>query len=457
MKKSNWIAIIVSLVLVLCVSFGVTYFFLNKDKTYTPSSSLNAGITEGMKMHEIAEMYVDSCVSVHVEATSSVGTVAALGSGVCIAANEYETASGYKASFGSYFVTNYHVISYAADPMYSNYTTSIYICPNMSEDRYKTELLWSSKDLDLAILYCDEDLKMGWIEMKDRSVACPEEDKLGFDSIFTIGTPLKPSFQNTYSEGRVKNLNLELTSNTATELYTYNAGGKLGYTTDKRYAESLPKGINVNSKAVFDNAYQDIVMMSCEITNGNSGGGVFDEKGYLIGLSTLGLGYESANTAAINFFVPIYPITLVLDKIILNKETGVGNVIFSPESMGLKVIDAQEAATVTAEDSETGEVFNEVTFNAQTYYYFDGEMYLERSYRNAFSFVDDGVYVMINDGTYSQLIENFVITGANKSGVEAVITNRNDLLYFLLNCNKGDVVNFYGKVGFLSRSFTVTL
>lgn len=297
---------------------------------------------------------------------------------------------------------------------------------------------------------------MGWIEMKDRSVACSKEDKLGFSSIFTIGTPLNQQYQNTYSEGVVKNLNLELTSSTVTELYTYSSGGKFNYTTDKKLAE-MALSTGVTEHIVFDNAYQDIVMMSCEITNGNSGGGVFDEKGYLIGLSTLGLSYESANTAAINFFVPIYPITLVLDRIIENKETNAGYEIYSPESMGLRVIDAQEASTVTATDSETGEVLNEIIFNGQSYYYFDSEMYLAKNYRNAFAFENDGVYVINNTGAYSQLMANFVITGANKTDLTVEINNRNDLLYFLLSCNKGEIVNFYGTMGFLNKSFSVTL
>lgn len=460
MKKNNLIAVIVSLVMVLCVSFGITWLCLDRHKTFTPVDSVNAGLTEGMKMHEIAELYVDSCVTIHVEATSPLGTRrGSMGSGVAIAGNGYQTQLEYKASKGSYFATNYHVVSLACDSLYEKYSHSIYIQPYQSERLYDAELLWFSKDFDLAVLYCDDDLKMDWIEMKDRSVACNEEDKLKFDALFTLGTPLDSQYQNTYSEGRVKNLNLSLSSATVTEVYMYTtANGQFAYTTDKKYAETIPFKQNEQSQVVFDNIYEDVVMMSCDITNGNSGGGVFDEKGYLVGLATLGLGYESANTSAMNFFVPIYPITLNLDKLIVNNETGANEAIFSPESMGLKVIDANEVNAFTSIDSDTMEEVNRVNYGGQDYYYYDGEFYSVSEYRNAFSFTGDGVCIVRNQGPYEILIKGFSLTGANRQGEEKVeFKDRNDFLYYLLKCNKGDVVNFYGKIGMLTRTFTITL
>lgn len=452
MKKKSVMAIVMSVVLVLCVSVGLVYFFHIRNKIdYTKNECLNTSVKDDMKMHEIAELYTKSCVTIYAQSKSPMGTImTSMGSGVCIASNGFVTASGYEASAGSYFATNYHVISQMVDPLYKNYDVDLFIKVDQGKDYLDAQLLWESKDMDLAIVYCKENLEINWIEMKDRTVYYSEEDKFGFDEIFTLGTPLDDQYQNTYSEGRIKNLNFNLVEATGEMLYTFNRyGSGYDFSTDEQYVEDIDMFITDKQEyIVLSNIYENAVMMSCDIAPGNSGGGVFDERGYLVGLSTLGLSYTSAGTASINFFVPIYPIMQILDRIIENKETNAGHIIYEPENLGLKVIDANEATSYSQAiklEDKTIRIVNLVKFDGQEYYYYDETLYNAKTYQNAFSFNQEGVYIMTNDGQLSSLPKDFVITGVDKNGENKVeIKTRNDLLYFLLSCNKGEQIHIYG-------------
>ncbi len=448
MKKSLT-AVIISLAIVLCASFGV-YFVLNWNnifpKTYSESFCLNDRVTEDMSRIDIARLYTDSCVSVIVKTTSPTNSHAyqALGSGVCIASKGYGVNEDYVASKGSYIVTNYHVISWASDPIYKNYTTEIKIELNRSSDRYKANLLWADKDLDMAILYCDESLEIGWIEMQDRVVACDSADKINYDEIFVIGTPLDIQYKNTLTLGNISNNNLQMVEGTATELYTYTSNGVFKYTTDK---EAIPT-YNYQTHQVLDNIYENVVMMNCDITNGNSGGGVFDKYGNLIGLATLGKDYTSSGTASMNFMVSIYPATLVLNKLILKNEGGIDLGVYTFDNLGLTVIDSVEATNF-------GEQVMGV--NGSLQYYMDGVFYPKSQYASAFAFDGTGVYILNNVGRFAQLQKDFIITKADKNDLKSVdINTRNDLIYFLLNCNSGERINIYGTFSNgQSRSFTI--
>lgn len=439
--KRTYIAVIMTLLVVLCVSIGGTYLVLNWDdmfKTYSDGYCLNEKVTEDMSRIDIARLYTDSCVTVVVETSAPRGHgYRAHGSGVCIASKGYNE----NATSGSYFVTNYHVISYACDPLYDGYNTQIYIELNSSDTHYPASLLWANKDLDVAVVYSSElnEMSIGWIEMKDRFIACENQDKVNYDEIFVIGTPLDLDYKNTLTLGNVSNNNFDLVELTGSDLYVYTSNGEIAITQDPKATVGTTQ-----TYEVIENVYENAIMINCDITNGNSGGGVFDKYGNLIGLATLG---RDESSYAMNFIVPIYPVTLVLDKIILNNETNAKQKIFTPESMDLVVMDETEAFYASS-----------VTINGR-YYYYDGKLYDKSQYPSEFNFEGDGVCVLRNGGVYGNITTDFIITGIDKNDLVKVdIKDRNDLLFYLLSCNQGDKINIYGKkLDGNSKSFTITL
>lgn len=460
MKKSSFISIIVSMVLVLCISFGATYVILNfgDNKTFSTSYNLNEQVNDSMTANQIAAIYTDSCVTVLVQYTHGGYVYTSSGSGVCVAAKGYTTEDGYVASRGAYIVTNYHVISYLVDTYYVQYNAKSSIVLDRDDTAYSTSLLWYNKDMDVALLYCDEDLNIGWITMKDRSVACASEDRLKYDDIFVIGSPLGLEYKNTFTKGNISN-NHELTAETASVLYTYRQNGVFRATTDDKTVAN----ISHNSYIVAENFYENMIMMNCDITNGNSGGGVFDLHGNLIGLATLGMSYTASNTNAMNFLTPIYPVSLVLDSVITNNENGSSKALFTPQNIGLDIIDAQEGYFVyRAFNSVDSSGINGRLIKDTGYHFFlDQKFYAYSQYESLFSDNSwDGVYVLANTGSFAKFKEGFVITGVDKNDLNHVsIQTRNDLLYFLLTCQKGETLNIYGQNGLngVQTSFTITL
>lgn len=455
--KRTYIAVIMTLLVVLCVSIGGTYLVLNWDdmfKTYSDGYCLNEKVTEDMSRIDIARLYTDSCVTVVVETSAPRGHgYRAHGSGVCIASKGYDINGDYIASKGSYFVTNYHVISYACDPLYDGYNTQIYIELNSSDTHYLASLLWANKDLDVAVVYSSElnEMSIGWIEMKDRFIACEEKDKVNYDEIFVIGTPLDLDYKNTLTLGNVSNNNFDLVELTGSNLYVYTQNREIKITQDPKATVGTTQ-----TYEVIENVYENAIMINCDITNGNSGGGVFDKYGNLIGLATLG---RDESSYAMNFIVPIYPVTLVLDKIILNNETNAKQKIFTPESMDLVVMDETEAFYASKRVTETGKVIDFVITANDQYYYYGSQLYSKAQYASAFNFEGDGVYVLRNGGVYGNITTDFIITGIDKNDLVKVdIKDRNDLLFYLLSCNQGDKINIYGKkLDGNSKSFTITL
>jgi len=448
--KKNYLAIIMSLVFVLCVSIGA-YIFFTDNNAYKPDIDgycANERVSEDMSRTEMAKIYKDSCVAVIVEskAPDRSYTNISSGSGVCVASEGYQTEYKHNAK-QSYFATNYHVISYACDPMYSSYKTEISIELDGSTAHYPAKLVWYDRNMDVAILASEfegadaETISMGYIKMRDRIVDCKAEDKLFYDDIFVIGTPLDLQYKNTLTLGNISNTNMEMVEASGVEIYTYFLNGVFKYTTD-RNAVSSPSQV----LQAYDNIYENVVMMNCDITNGNSGGGVFDRYGNLIGLATLGLDTEVSGSASMNFLVPIYPIMQVLDRVILQNESMGEQNIYSIKSLGLKVLDSNEANRV-------GNVV--LVANDALSCYFDGNFYKKADYFSTFNFNEEGVIVLESG---SGIPHGFIIQSVDKNdGTEVVIKDRNDLIYFLLGCKKGERINFNGKLGLIGRTYTVSL
>ena len=204
--------------------------------------------------------------------------------------------------------------------------------------------------------------------------------------------------------------------------------------------------------------------MSVEISPGNSGGGVFDAKGNLIGLATLSTSVSSSNGNQINGFVSIYPLIQVLDRVIYNNEnSGNDYSIYDLENLDLVGIDSQEAGIIYSikfqqeNDVDYGSVIRTISEFAD-YYYLDGVYYSESEYQSAFTFEYDGYYIITNASTISnmQYLSAGVVITQGKIGSEThTIENRNDFLYMLLDIDDGESVTFtYLKDG-ISSSVTV--
>ena len=471
MNKKSVINIILILSIVLLTSFIVYYLIMplieDNKKSYSQSNCLNEQITQDMDIYDIAKLYRDNaCVAITVSGQSNFYKYTSLGSGVCIAGKGFETDLDYTANAGYYIATNYHVIDMAISGEYSNIEIEI-----ITEDEYSydgCEVLWYSKDFDLAIIYCgNEDLQLDYIRMKDRAISCDDNDKIDIEQIFTIGSPLDLQNLNDFTTGYVRNNSLK-TEYTGFYKYYYQdpifgfvGQGDWQSTEDE---DEVPDGATYYPLAYIDNVYEDVVSMSVEISPGNSGGGVFDENGNLIGLATLSTSVSSSNGNQINGCVNIYPLIQVLDRVIYNNENSGNNYsIYDLENLNLVGIDSQEAGIVYSikyqqeNDKDYGSILQTIPEFAD-YYYFDGIYYSESDYQSVFTFDEDGYYIISNDSQVSNLqylSQGVVITQGKIGSQTYTIENRNDFLYMLLDIDDGESVTFtYLKDG-ISSSVTV--
>ncbi len=274
--------------------------------------------------------------------------------------NSISFGSGIAVHSGGYIATNYHVVSYVISSP-SVYSLKVYL--NNGEVGYDADILWYNQQLDLAIIRCDY-YDIPFVKMADRWI--DSNNKLSvLEQVITLGTPIDFSLQNTASLGYISSV-------------------------EHRYA--------TNS----GNVYEDLIQHSAPISNGNSGGPLFDMQGNLIGLNTLGVSDSNGNDANSLFFaVPIYPIMLVIDKVVD------GN--YQTSSFGISGYDSIEA--------KQGGIN---------------------------TFTDSGVKVMSVDSSscsYNKLQVGDVIKSVKCSdGKIFEIENRNDLIYAKLYSNVGETV-----------------
>lgn len=428
--KKTWFTLTFTMIFVLALSvLGANFLVpLLMTKTYSQTACLTDQITSNMDIYDIAKLYRDNraTVAVTVKGTnlSDMQSYTSLGSGVCVASNGYETTSldaNIVANKGSYVVTNYHVIDLVYSNEFVDKTISV-----LTEDEvtYPCKLLWSDKNLDVAVLYCEENFD--YVEMRDRIVNPAEDDALDYEPIFTIGTPLDLSFLNRLTIGEVASNNHMIMPN----------------------AEYLYPQDHDRSILGLYNTYEDIIDITVGITNGNSGGGCFDENGVLVGLTTLALNVASTGGNQMNAIVPIYPIIEVIDKLISNNETNSTYSIYTLSKLGITGFDAYEAYYVRAFQQED---------RSYPYYYFEGNFYSTISYADEFDFSQDGYYILSNTSTQiSSLNKGNILTKCTINGDEIQIIDRNDLIYALLQIDDGDSVMFT-YIGAFSLSYNTTI
>lgn len=412
MKKNGFWVAIFGLVFVLGVSYLCTEYiipFFREHVSYSESQCLTDNITEGMDAYDIRDMYSQGGAVTRVVIYRG-ATVVSHGSGVCVASNGYKTTSletQYTASMGSYYATNYHVI----DAVISSSSYSIEVemehkdeNGDLSYPSYTAKLLWYNKDLDVAIIYSD--YNSGYVTMRDNWI---DYDQTGrhTESVFTIGTPLDTMHRNRITLGGIASIS-----------------GIGSFTTT-----------TISGRIVVNNWYEDGMDLNLDIAPGNSGGGVFDDKGRVVGLSTFSMTYDEGGSAALNGAVSIYPVMKTLDKVIVNNEKSSSNKIYDLEKLNIKGYDANEANIIA-----------------------DYSYYLDGAYYTGASLNEYGYYVKSSS---CGLTDKMVIKSASiNDGGTVKIDDRNDLIYLLLKANAGDklTVNYrtYGSSNALS-SKTITL
>lgn len=403
--KKTWATILSTLVLVLGLSYGITLLmplFKAKETTYSETNCLTEQVTAQMKDYEIARLYRDGNATVAIRVLGN--GKSALGSGVCIASNGYTTSIKddegqlLTAKAGSYVVTNHHVIDVGT----TNYSSLSIKLLTETEETPTCSVLWANENLDIAILYTDYNLN--YVTMKDIIIDPAEGEKFDIQPIFTIGCPLdEEDYLNRFTNGFIG-------TNDVLSMYT---------------TESI-SGVEVMA-----NMYEDVVDITAGISPGNSGGGCFDENGYLIGLNTLGTSETLTGGNQMNGIVPIYPVMQIIDRLIENQEYEGENVIYTPQTVGIHGLDALEASVASS-----------AIVNGK--YYLNGQFYSTLTYANAFTFYGDGLYILKNTATsgFNKLTAGNTITKCFDSENKAyVIDDRNDFIYFLLTLEKGDSIN----------------
>lgn len=352
-----------------------------------------------LTFRSLTEFYKDACVSIIVTVN---GTSSWLGSGVCVASKDYEYSTGKTIEEGSYIVTNYHVIEEIYAKGVVKYTIDVY--PNEYDNTerygstlpYSAEVLWCDNYLDEAILYVSQNID--WVRMKDRSIDCAEGEKLKEgERAFVIGSPQKIENQNTVTTGKIPTSPLNYS-------YTINTVTKGPFKVD-----------------VLDNVYENLIPMRIEIRGGNSGGGLFDSSGYLIGQPTLG---SSEDVYSINYAIPIYSAILVINDIIETNE-GEDELVnlYSIDYLNITFIDYYEAEIMKS------------CFSSSTKYYY-GKEYLSQDLEYT---RETGLKVLTKN---EELGVEFgdIILSITVGDTDKELTCRNDLIYELLKCRKGDVI-----------------
>ena len=174
--------------------------------------------------------------------------------------------SGVVVSDDSYVVTNNHVIEDA---------DSIFII--VGEEEYPAELVATDADSDVAVLLCKD------LDVPAATLGDSDQLSVG-DWALVIGNPLGEAFSNTLTVGVVSGLGRDVSS--------------VGADTD----------------------VTNFIQTNAEINSGNSGGGLFNINGELVGITSMKLSnngyFGSAAIEGIGFAIPINTVKDVADDLI---------------------------------------------------------------------------------------------------------------------------------------------
>ena len=285
MKKGRVLSIFALLICCIfafsgCGTLGLTSSISTcGNSQYVSQYQENQPITveEGSSAAEIAQKYIDISFTVLIyQVTEANGE-----NSKSMELSSY--GSGFVVHTGGFILTNYHVIEdVLADPVSYGATKVYYECyvsQDGGETYYPAEILWENSVFDMAIIICEEFASLPAAKLKDRTIYCSDEERIGLlEQVITVGN------QKSY--------------------HAYHASATIGNisSTILRVATSET------------NVYEHLIQHNASINHGNSGGALIDMDGNVIGLNTLG--DDDANS--LFFAVSIYPAIAVLDKVVEN-------------------------------------------------------------------------------------------------------------------------------------------
>lgn len=267
MKNTKWIkraALFVAIV--MCGFFGGIAFtgHLNLQKAAAAESILaqDTALTSDQLESPFKAAYEKASQSV-VGIKISTGTSISNGR---ISSQTAFVGSGVVVSDDSYVVTNNHVIE-SAD--------SIYVV--VGEEEYPAELVATDADSDVAVLLCKD------LNVTPATLGNSDELSVG-DWALVIGNPLGETFANTLTTGVISGLGRDVSS----------------------------AGANTS--------VNNFIQTNAQINSGNSGGGLFNIAGELVGITSMKLSnngyYGSAAIEGIGFAIPINTVKEVADDLI---------------------------------------------------------------------------------------------------------------------------------------------
>ena len=267
MKNTKWIKRATLFVaIVMCGFFGGIAFtgHLNLQKAAAAESVLaqDTALTSDQLESPFKAAYEKASQSV-VGIKISTGTSISNGR---ISSQTAFVGSGVVVSDDSYVVTNNHVIE-SAD--------SIYVV--VGEEEYPAELVATDADSDVAVLLCKD------LNVTPATLGNSDELSVG-DWALVIGNPLGETFANTLTTGVISGLGRDVSS----------------------------AGANTS--------VNNFIQTNAQINSGNSGGGLFNIAGELVGITSMKLSnngyYGSAAIEGIGFAIPINTVKEVADDLI---------------------------------------------------------------------------------------------------------------------------------------------
>ena len=239
--------------------FSYLLFASNKPNEVIPKTVDKKRISQAI---EKSSPLIKEPLKSNVSIKSGFGLSQSFGSGVVVKNKDSKT----------YIITNVHVLT--GGSMVASLDEANKKAKNLSVTFYtaetkKAEILWVAPEgIDLAILCCSTPKDYG----SSVKIGSSNEIKMG-EKVFAIGNPMGLDW--TYTEGVVSSFrNKQIGNNEIT-----------------------------------------VIQIQTPLNHGNSGGGLYSEKGNLVGINTWI--YEKAQTEGLNFSIAIDELTKYLDSNLL--------------------------------------------------------------------------------------------------------------------------------------------
>ncbi len=263
--RGSYLAFIALAFSIFTILGGFTKFVLNYQ-TYleyfknTPQKEVNKKrIAEGI---EKAAAHIQEPLKSNVCVKSGFGLSESMGSGVVVKNKESKT----------YIITNVHVLT--GGSMVASLDEAKRKAKNLSvtfynADTQKSEILWVAPEgIDLALICCETPKNYN----SSVKIGSANDIKMG-EKVFAIGNPMGLDW--TYTEGVVSSFRNK-------EIGKYEIS---------------------------------VIQIQTPLNHGNSGGGLYSEKGNLVGINTWI--YEKAKTEGLNFSIAIDELIKTLDTDLL--------------------------------------------------------------------------------------------------------------------------------------------